>query len=122
MMRISKQKEIFNELADKRLNEIAELDKQVNLDDLIYKYKGSICNDEFNKYDNVLDLIDKIRNGKIKLSDAKNNQNNFKMQPGEIKKGSAKLKEQKNTIYNIELLYEARKEAIKFFDDYSLML
>ena len=32
---ISKQKEIFNELGDKRLNEINELDKKVNRDDLI---------------------------------------------------------------------------------------
>ena len=29
---ISKQKEIFNELAEKRLNEMTELDKRVNLD------------------------------------------------------------------------------------------
>ena len=27
--------------------------------------------------------------------------------------------EQKNVIYNIDMLYEARKVAIKFFDDYS---
>ena len=40
----------------------------------------------------------------------------------EIKKGAKKSKEQKNTIYNIELLYKARTEAIKFFDDFSLML
>ena len=33
---ISKQKEIFNELADKRFNEITDLDKKFNLDDLIY--------------------------------------------------------------------------------------
>ena len=32
---ISKQKEIFNELGDKRLNEINELDKKINRDDLI---------------------------------------------------------------------------------------
>ena len=32
---ISRQKEIFNELADKRFNERNELDKKVNLDDLI---------------------------------------------------------------------------------------
>ena len=51
---ISKQKEIFNELADKRLNEITELNKKVNLDDLIYKY-----NEEFNTYDSALDIIDK---------------------------------------------------------------
>ena len=119
---ISKQKEIFNELADKRLNEINELDKKVNLDDLIYRYKGNTRNNKFNKYDNALDLINKIRNGKIKLADAKNNQNEFKMYLGEIKKDQKILKEQKNTVYNIELLYKARKEDIKFFDDYSLML
>ena len=32
------------------------------------------------------------------------------------------MKERKNTIYNIEMLYKARKEAIKFFDHYSLMI
>ena len=126
MMRIvhvsqSKQ-EIFNELVDKRVNEIIELDKKVNLDDLIYRYKGNTRNNKFNKYDNALDLIDKIKNGKIKLADAKNNQNEFKMYLGEIKKDQKILKKQKNTIYNIELLYKARKKTIKFFDDYSLML
>ena len=35
---ISKQKEIFNELADERLEKITDLDKKVNSDDLIYKY------------------------------------------------------------------------------------
>ena len=38
------------------------------------------------------------------------------------KKGNKKSKEQKNTLYNIEMLYNARKEAINFFDDYSLMM
>ena len=32
---ISKQKEIFNELANKRLEKITKLDKKVNTDDLI---------------------------------------------------------------------------------------
>ena len=44
------------------------------------------------------------------------------MHLGEIKKGAKKSKERKNTMYNIELLYKARKEAIKFFDDFSLLL
>ena len=33
-----------------------------------------------------------------------------------------KLEEQNNTIYNIEMLYKARKDTIKFFYDYSLMI
>ena len=68
---ISKQKEIFNELADKRLNEITELDKRVNLDYLIYRCKGNTPNEEFNTYDNALDLVDKIKNGEIKLAEGK---------------------------------------------------
>ena len=52
----------------------------------------------------------------------KKNQQKFKYYLGEIKKGAKKSKEQKNTIYNIEMLYKARNEAIKFYDNYSLMM
>ena len=45
---ISKQKEIFNELVDERLEKITDLDKKVNSDDLIYRYKGNIADVNFN--------------------------------------------------------------------------
>ena len=66
----------------------------------------------------------KIRHGKIDLSDERNNQEKFKSYLGEIKKGNKKhrSKVQKNTLYNIEMLYKARNEAIKFYDDYSSMM
>ena len=48
----------------------------------------------------------------------KKNQQNFKLYLGEIKEGAKISKEQKNTIYNIEMLYQARNEVIKFYDDY----
>ena len=32
------------------------------------------------------------------------------------------IKRAKNTFYNTEMLYKARNEAIKFYDDYSLMM
>ena len=91
----------------------------MNLDDLIDRYKSY---EEFNKYDNALDLIDKIRNGETDLAEEKNNRNIFKIHLGEIKKEVKNQKNEKNTIHNIEMLYEARKEAIKFFDDYSLLI
>ena len=31
-------------------------------------------------------------------------------------------KSRKSTLYNIEMLYNARNEAIKFYDDYSSMM
>ena len=87
---ISKQKEIFNELANKRLNEITKLDEKVNHDDLIYRYKGKTPDENFNTYDNALNPINKIKNGEIKLDKAKNDQTKFKSVLGEIKKETAK--------------------------------
>ena len=50
---ISKQNKIFNELAHKRLDEINELDEKVNSDDLIYRYKGSTADAEFDQFDDA---------------------------------------------------------------------
>ena len=99
---ISKQKEIFNELADKRRKEITELDKIVNLDDSVCRYKGKSPDEKFDKYDNALDLINKIRNGEIKLSDVKNDQIIFKSPLGEIKKKKPTKKDQKSKKRTIQ--------------------
>ena len=53
---ISKQKEIFNELVDERLEEITDLDKKVDSDDLIYRYKGRTADAKSDKFDNALDI------------------------------------------------------------------
>ena len=87
---ISKQKEIFNEFVDERLAEITDLDKKIDSDDLIYRYKGRTADAKFDKFDNALDIINKIKNGEISLADVKNNQANFKSNLGEIKKGNNK--------------------------------
>ena len=59
----------------------------------------------------------------MKLSKAKYDQIRFKLHSGEEKKGNNKKisKEQKSALYNIEMLHKARIQAIKVFDDYSLM-
>ena len=75
---ISKQKEIFNELVDER--------RDVNSDDSIYRYKGNTVDLKFDKFDNALNIINKIQNGEISLADLKNNREKFKSYLGEIKK------------------------------------
>ena len=52
------------------------------------------------------------------------NQAKFKSNLSEIKKGNKKhrSKEQKNTLYNNEMLCKARNNIIEFFDDYSSIL
>ena len=69
----------------------------------------------------MINIINKIQNGETDLANVKNNQEKFKSYLGEIKKRK-KLKEQKNTLYNIDMPYTARNEAITYYDDYSLMM
>ena len=45
--------------------------KKVNSDDLIYRYKGNTADVKFDKYDNVLNIMNKIKNGEISLADVK---------------------------------------------------
>ena len=106
---------MFDELADERLKEITELDEKVSRNDLVYKGKNR--DENFDEYDNALDLVDIIRNGEIRPSNVKNDQIKFKSYLGGTKKDGKKSKEQKNAIYNIEMLYKARKETTNFFDD-----
>ena len=54
---------MFNELADERLEKITNLDRKVNIDGLIYRYKGNISHAKFDKLDNALNIINKIQNG-----------------------------------------------------------
>ena len=63
ILHLSQNKKIFNELVDKRLEEITNLDKKS--DDLLYKYKGNTVDAKFNEFDNAFNLLDKIRDGKI---------------------------------------------------------
>ena len=73
-----------NKLAYETFEEITKLDKKVNPDDLIYRHEGSTAYERFNKFDNALHLIDKIREGEISLTDAKNGQAGFKSHLSEI--------------------------------------
>ena len=100
------------------------LKKKVHSDDLIYRYKSNTPDLKFDEVDNALVLIDKIQDGKISLTYVKNNKEKFKSYLGKIKKGNnkRKSKEQKSALYNIETLYKASNEVIKFCDDYSLIM
>ena len=63
---VSKQKEIFNELVDERLEKITDLDKKVNSNDLIYRCKGNVADLKFDEFYNALDIIDKIKSKRCK--------------------------------------------------------
>ena len=50
------------------------MNEKVNYDDLIYRYKCNTTNVKFDQFDNAFSLLDKIRDSKISLTNAKNDQ------------------------------------------------
>ena len=74
---------------------VTDLGEKVNRDDLIYRYKGSTANANFDEFDNAFNIINKIQNDEIELADVKKNQEKLKQHLRRIKKGSKKSKEQK---------------------------
>ena len=101
---------------DERLEKVIDLDKEVNSDDLICRYKGNTADLNFDEFDNALALIDKIGDGKINLTDVKNNQEKFKSYLGEIKKGNNKIKskEQKNVAYILKCFIKQEMKLLNF--------
>ena len=89
---ISKQKEIFNKLADERLDEIFKSDEKVNAGGLVYRYKGPTADAKFDKFHNALNPIDKIGEGEVSLPKAKKDQMKFEPDLGELKKKETKKK------------------------------
>ena len=81
--------------------------RKVNSDDLIYRYRGNTANVKFDEFDNALNIINKIQNGKIRLADVKEK---FKYYLGEIKKWK-KSKEQKKHFVQYWNALQSKKRS-----------
>ena len=66
------------------------MDKRINSNDLIYRYRGRTADAKFDEFDNAFGVINKIWDGKADLSDVKNNQEKFKSYLREIKSETIK--------------------------------
>ena len=64
---------------------------------LMYRYKSRTADAKFDKFDNALDILDKLRNGKTSLTDVKDNQAKFKSNLGEVKKHTKVEQKSKKT-------------------------
>ena len=68
--KVLKEKNIYNKLTEESFEKINNLDKKVDASKLVFGYKGKTADQDFSKFDNALDLIDKIRNSEISLNEA----------------------------------------------------
>ena len=121
---VLKEKDIYNKFSDKSFEKIANLENIVDTKKLVFKYKGPTDHEDFSKYDNAFDLIDKIGNGDISFNKVRNEQEKCRLNRGKnkriFKKNASKdsWEARKSTIR----LCDARKVAIDFFDDYTLLI
>ena len=81
---------------------------------MIYRYKNNSSNVEFNKFDNAFDIIDKIRHGKIDLSDVKNNQGKIKSYLGKKKKKETNQKNKKILCTILKYFTKQEKKLLIF--------
>ena len=78
------------------------MNEKVNYDDLIYRYKGNTAGVNFTQFDNAFSLLDKIRNGKISVTNAKNDQEKLRSDLSKIKRGNKKHKSNEGKKRNIQ--------------------
>ena len=108
-----KKKHLINQQTKNLKN---NLDRKVNRDDLIYKY----FEEQFVKYDNALDLIDRIRKGQIIITNSKIDQEKFRTDLSEIKRGNKKhksneQKKPKKTLYTILTYFTKQEKRLSHF-------
>ena len=90
---------------------MSELYDSVDYNNLNFEYVGPTKDVRFYEYKDSKDLFNAIRNSQIKLTEAKNKQNEFLNKLSDIKIGK-KTPEQKEVINNFEKFYSSREEVI----------
>ena len=118
---VSKVREIFKDIYNKSLDKIEELNNSIDYNNLEYAAYRSKKIYDFSKLVDLLTLLDEIKKSKISLEQAKNNQQNYLEYLNTIRKGN-KNDEQRKTLANINVLFNARDSAIKFNEDYGSMI
>ena len=118
---LSKEREIFKDIYNKRLDKIEELNNEIDYDNLEYVVYSNNKKYNFSELTDPVTFLDEIKKGKMSLEEAKIYQQNYLDYLNIIRKGN-KNAEQRKTLANINILYNARNNAIKFVEDYGSMI
>ena len=118
---LSKEREIFKDISNKRLNKIEELANKIDYDDLDYVILSKDMEYNFSIEKDPISLLKAIKDGEMSLKEARDRQRNYVQYLNIIRKGS-KNSVQKKTLSNIENHFNAREKAIKFIEGYGSMV
>ena len=118
---ISKESEIFNDIYNKRLDKLEELNNKIDYDNLKYVVERSGDEYSFNNIKDPIALLKDVKKGKTSLEEAKEKQKDYYNYLNTIRKIN-KSANQKRTLANINIFINARDNTIKFIEDYSSMI
>ena len=118
---LSKEREIFRDIYNDRLEQLQLVSHNVDFNNFDYEVITSGNKYQFNGVKYPLVFLKEIKEGRISIQEAKNIQKVFNKQLNFIRRGN-KNREQKETLNNINNLYNARDMAIKFIEDYGSMI
>ena len=118
---ISKETEIFKDIYHKRLDKTEELNNKIDYDNLKYVVEKSGLQYNFNKIKDPITFLNDISEGKISVEEAKEKQKDYYSYLNTIRRGN-KNASQKRTLANINILFNARDNVIKYIEDYISMI
>ena len=118
---LSREREIFKDIYNKRLDKIEELSNKIDYNDLKYAVVNNRTSYNFSELEDPLTFLNDIKKGETSLEEAKATQQNYLDYLNIIRKGNKNAKQRKS-LANINMLYNARNDAIKFIEDYGSMI
>ena len=118
---LSREREIFKDIYNKRLDKLEELNNKIDYNNLKYVILNNGSSYTFSEMEDPITFLNEIRKGETPLEKAKIMQELFLEYLSVIRKGN-KNAEQRKTLANINILYNARNDAIKFIEDYGSMI
>ena len=118
---LSREREIFKDIYNKKLDKIEELNNKIDYNDLTYVVVGTGDKYSFDDLDDPLTFLNNIKKGEISMEKAMEQQYNFRKYLNLIRIGN-KNDNQKRALANINVFYNARGNAIQFIHDYGRMI
>ena len=112
---LSKEREIFKDISNKRLNKIEELNNKIDYDDLDYVILSKDMEYNFSIEKDPISLLKAIKDGEMSLKEARYRQRNYLQYLNIIRKGN-KNSVQIRTLSNIENHFNAiERESNKIY-------
>ena len=112
-------KEIYNKILEERMDEILEMSREIDYNNLTYNFIGPTRPISFAKFGGPMYTYNQLKNGEKTLQQVEKEQKDFKKEQNEITSGnpSHKSNNQLYVIKNVKNLYHSRQKIINLLND-----